>query len=166
MVGWHHWLDGHEFEQAPRVGDRQGSLACCSPCGHKEPDTTEWLNKQIKQVVAQHFLIRAGNSSPLLDKGDSGAELTLKLKILQVTGGGESSVAWSWKGVLALPLPCVDALGLDSSSHLVFFFFFFTSCMFLSYKYILSPHPVAGGGIHGDQALLFGKAEGKEIQIR
>ena len=31
MVGWHHWLDGHEFEQAPGVGDGQGSLACCSP---------------------------------------------------------------------------------------------------------------------------------------
>ena len=44
MVGWHHWLDGHEFEQAPWVGDGQGSLACCSPRGHKESDTTEWLN--------------------------------------------------------------------------------------------------------------------------
>ena len=36
MVGWHHRLDGHEFEQAPGVGDRQGNLACCSPGGHKE----------------------------------------------------------------------------------------------------------------------------------
>ena len=44
MVGWHHWLDGHEFEQAPGVGDGQGSLACCSPWGHKESDRTEWLN--------------------------------------------------------------------------------------------------------------------------
>ena len=44
MVGWHHWLDGHEFEQARGVGDRQGSLACCSPWGRKEPDTTERLN--------------------------------------------------------------------------------------------------------------------------
>ena len=44
MVGWHHWLDGHEFEQAPGVGDGQGSLACCSPRGHKELVTTEWLN--------------------------------------------------------------------------------------------------------------------------
>ena len=41
MVGWHHWLDGHEFEQAPGVGDGQGSLECCSPWGHKEQDTTE-----------------------------------------------------------------------------------------------------------------------------
>jgi len=44
MVGWHHRLDEHEFEQAQGVGDRQGSLACCSPWGHKELVTTEWLN--------------------------------------------------------------------------------------------------------------------------
>ena len=41
MVGWHHQLDGHEIEQALGVGDGQGSLACCSPWGHKESDTTE-----------------------------------------------------------------------------------------------------------------------------
>ena len=44
MVGWHHWLNGHEFEQAPGLGQGQGSLACCSPWCHKESDTTEWLN--------------------------------------------------------------------------------------------------------------------------
>ena len=44
MVGWHHWLDGHEFEQVPGVGDRQRSLECCSSGGRKEPDTTEGLN--------------------------------------------------------------------------------------------------------------------------
>ena len=44
MVGWHHQLDGHEFEQAPSVGDEQGSLACCSPWGHKESDTDERLS--------------------------------------------------------------------------------------------------------------------------
>ena len=44
IVGWHHWLNGHEFEQASGVGDGQGSLACCSPCGHKESDTTERLD--------------------------------------------------------------------------------------------------------------------------
>ena len=42
--GWHHRLDGYEFEQAPGVGDGQGSLACCSPWDRKESDTTEWLN--------------------------------------------------------------------------------------------------------------------------
>ena len=44
MVGWHHWLNGHEFEQAPGVGDRQEGLACCSPWGCKGLDTTETLN--------------------------------------------------------------------------------------------------------------------------
>ena len=44
VVGWHHWLNGHEFEQAPRVGDVQGSLACCSPWGRKESDMTERLD--------------------------------------------------------------------------------------------------------------------------
>ena len=41
MVGWHHGLSGHEFEQALGVGDRQGSLVCYSPWGQKESDTTE-----------------------------------------------------------------------------------------------------------------------------
>ena len=44
MVGWHHQLDGHEFEQALEVGDVQGGLACCSPWGFKESDTTERPN--------------------------------------------------------------------------------------------------------------------------
>ena len=44
MVGWHHQLDGPEFEQAPEVGDGQGSLTGCSPWGRKELDTTEGLN--------------------------------------------------------------------------------------------------------------------------
>ena len=44
MVGWHHRLNKREFEQALGVGDGQGSLACCSPWGHKESDMTEQLN--------------------------------------------------------------------------------------------------------------------------
>ena len=44
MVGWHHQLKGHEFEQALGVSDGQGSLACCNQQGHKESDTTERLN--------------------------------------------------------------------------------------------------------------------------
>ena len=35
MVGWHHWLNGHEFEETPGVGDEQGGLVCCGPLGHK-----------------------------------------------------------------------------------------------------------------------------------
>ena len=44
MVGWHHHFNGHELEQAPGVGDGQGSLVCCIPWGHKGSDTTERLN--------------------------------------------------------------------------------------------------------------------------
>ena len=44
MAGWHHRLDGREFEWTPRVGDGQGSLVCCGSWGHKESDTTEQLN--------------------------------------------------------------------------------------------------------------------------
>ena len=44
MIGWHHWCNGREFEQAPGFGDGQGGLACFNPWSHKESDTTEWLN--------------------------------------------------------------------------------------------------------------------------
>ena len=43
MAGWHHWLDGREFEWSPGVGNEQGGLACCNSWGHKELDTTEWV---------------------------------------------------------------------------------------------------------------------------
>ena len=45
IAGWHHQLNGPEFEQAPGDGEGQGSLACCTPWGHKESDMTERLNK-------------------------------------------------------------------------------------------------------------------------
>ena len=60
MVGWHHWLYGHEFEQTPD-DEGQGSLACCSPWGHKESDTTEGLNKN-KQPEKKYD--RFSRSSP------------------------------------------------------------------------------------------------------
>ena len=44
MIGWHHRLNGHEFEQAPGDDEGQGNLVCCSSCVHKELDTTEQLN--------------------------------------------------------------------------------------------------------------------------
>ena len=45
MVGWHHRLNGHEFEHPPGVGDGERSLVCCSPWGSKELDRTEWVNR-------------------------------------------------------------------------------------------------------------------------
>ena len=55
MVGWHHWLDGHEFEYSLGVGDGQGGLVCCSPRGRKESDTTEQVN-WIEWVFTVGFL--------------------------------------------------------------------------------------------------------------
>ena len=54
MAGLHHWPDGHEFEQAPGVSDGEGSLACYSPWGEKELDTTEWL----KTELIHNFIIK------------------------------------------------------------------------------------------------------------
>ena len=53
MFGWHHWLSGHEFEQAPGVGDGQAGLACCSPWSLKESDTTEWLNWTVHSALGK-----------------------------------------------------------------------------------------------------------------
>ena len=50
MVEWHHQLNGHEFEQAPGVGDGQGRLACFSPWGRKERDTTKQLT-ELNRVI-------------------------------------------------------------------------------------------------------------------
>ena len=52
MVGWHHWLNGHEFEQAPGGCEGQGSLTFCSPWGCKESDTTEWLSNSNNFTTA------------------------------------------------------------------------------------------------------------------
>ena len=52
MVGWHHWLNGHEFEQALGVGEGQGSLVCCSPWGCNELDMTKRLNwPELKYIL-------------------------------------------------------------------------------------------------------------------
>ena len=53
MAGWHHQLDKYDFEQTPGVGDEQRSLACCSPWGHKESDTTEQLNWSVFWIPFQ-----------------------------------------------------------------------------------------------------------------
>ena len=54
MVGWHHRLYGHEFEQALGVGDGQGSLAYCSSWGHKKSDRTERLNFTVLYCIVPY----------------------------------------------------------------------------------------------------------------
>ena len=56
MVGWYHRLDGYEFEQALGIGDGQGSLVCCIPCGRKELDMTEQLNWIDEKDILTQFI--------------------------------------------------------------------------------------------------------------
>jgi len=60
MVGWHHWLDGHEFEQTPGDGEGQESLVFGSPWGCKELDTTKWLNNNNKSETSKKSVIFQG----------------------------------------------------------------------------------------------------------
>ena len=57
MVGWHHWLNGCEFEQDLGDGEGQGSLAFCSPWSCKELDMTEWLNNNKNPQIYCHLII-------------------------------------------------------------------------------------------------------------
>jgi len=63
MVGWHHWLNGHESEQTLGDGEGQGSLVCCSPWGHKELEMTEWLNNNYFTILCQ--FLPCNNSNQL-----------------------------------------------------------------------------------------------------
>ena len=58
MVGWHHWLNGHEFEQSPGASEGQESLVCCSPWGHKKLDMIEWLNNKVKSEEQDQLHLR------------------------------------------------------------------------------------------------------------
>ena len=63
MVGWHHQLDGHEFEQTPGDGEGQRSLACCGSWGHKELDTTEQLNSDMRAICFKGLNIVCGRNA-------------------------------------------------------------------------------------------------------
>ena len=70
MVGWHHQLNGHEFEQAPGVGDGQGGLVCCSSWACKESDMIEWLDRlTIVFIWASQVALLVKN--PLANAGDT-----------------------------------------------------------------------------------------------
>ena len=63
MVGWHHWLTWHEFEQSLGASEGQESLVCCSLWGWKESDTTEQLNNSNK--ISQHVVYSTGTQGDL-----------------------------------------------------------------------------------------------------
>ena len=71
MVGWHHWLNGHEFEQVPGDGEGQGGLVCCSPWGHKDSNMTEWMNNNdpmllLKQIISLYLKVKCNQESRML----------------------------------------------------------------------------------------------------
>ena len=85
MVGWHHQLNGHEFEQD---GEGQGSLACCSPWGHKELDMTEGLNNSKKD---ESWRCKEGRSTrvaqPVVEFSNPEAAVCPTLRILDAGRG-------------------------------------------------------------------------------
>ena len=80
MVGWHHWLNGHEFEQALGVGDGQGSLVCCSARGRKESVTSDWTELNWWSTLK---LARGQRNFIKIDLG-SFVKRTLKKKNLKI----------------------------------------------------------------------------------
>ena len=69
MVGWHHWHNGHELEQALGDGEGQGSLTCHSPWGHKELDTTEWLNNNNRTFIVKQRAIKMSKHTDNIKSG-------------------------------------------------------------------------------------------------
>ena len=57
MIGWHHQLNGHEFEQAPGDSEGQGNMVCCSPWGHQESDMTERMNSNSNNIMLYSWVV-------------------------------------------------------------------------------------------------------------
>ena len=89
MVGLHHWLNGHEFQQTLGDGEGEGSLACCSPRSHKESDRTEWLNnnnilREVLKWVNDFILFFTGICILIEEDQDSGI------------GSNLCQLSWRW----------------------------------------------------------------------
>ena len=74
MAEWHHWLDGHESEWTPGVGDGQGGLACCDPWGRKESDTNERLN--WSEVQGERYMQNTAKPDRALSRVRIGARIS------------------------------------------------------------------------------------------
>ena len=98
MVGWHHQVNGHKFEQALGVGDGQGSLACCSPWGCKKSDMTEQLNQT--EISLTHSSPLQLSKSHLLSSPISLVCWSLETNKNSFTAGlVESGGEWNWRFV-------------------------------------------------------------------
>ena len=84
MVGWHHRLNGHEFEQTLGVSEIQGSLAGCRPRGRKESDTTERLNNNHQNIFTMKVKVKVAQPCPTLcDPMDYTVHGILQARILE-----------------------------------------------------------------------------------
>ena len=91
MVGWHHRLDGHEFEQALGVGDGQGSLVCCSPWGCKELDMTEKLNWTGFKIIYEVHV------SKIISRNEKMAWKKKGKNIYSLYGYGQELLVWQMR---------------------------------------------------------------------
>ena len=125
MVGWHYRLDGHEFEQALGVGDRQEGLACCSPWGCKKSDTTVWLNWTV-WTVFDYFLYSW--CSGILGHSDWGKTVSPRAYQCLGRAGKTSDLPWSMPFILKLTIQ-------SSYSQLFYLLHVFQEVIFLCPKY-------------------------------
>ena len=95
MVRWHHWLNGYESEQALGVFDGQGGLACCSPGGHKESNTTEWLNWTDDVYVYKIILSAVGRMNGK-KQGLGGRDQLGEHEVIQVRDDCPTTTSGKW----------------------------------------------------------------------
>ena len=99
MVGWHHRLDGHEFEQAPGVGDGQGRLACSSPWGHKALDPTGQLDCTEPRAIYRFSAILMKQPKVFPTDLEQKKNLTICMEI-QTSLNSQNNLEkedWSWR---------------------------------------------------------------------
>ena len=97
MVGWHHQLSGHEFERVPGVGVGQGGLACYSPWGLKESDTTEWLNWLNWRRSWNHIFGRGGGNSGANKDDEFYFDILSVTQVWALMMGKSDALAWRSK---------------------------------------------------------------------
>ena len=106
MVGWHYRLDGHEFEQALGVGDRQEGLACCSPWGRKESDTTVWLNWTVWTVF---YYFQYSWCSGISGHSDWGKTVSPRAYQFLGRASKRSDLPWSMPFIFKLTIQSSDS---------------------------------------------------------
>ena len=122
MVGWHHWLDGHEFEQTPGAGDGQGSLACCSPWDCKRQTwLSDWTDLNLPETNPypnpwktclpwyQSLVTKMLRTAAITHKIVSGKFYTRSLKLNDIY------VKVCWECPLLAPLNITWAMNMDTS---------------------------------------------------